>query len=658
MTGSGKFFLVGQTGPLMGQRILIRNEMVWGRNPECDQEVRDANASRRHVRFVLQNDQLAVHDLNSFNGTFVNEERLKAPRELRPGDVLRMGESRFLVEQEGAAPPAPRRPAAPPMLGKIGNTLFGFTDTFDSGNESVVSLKAAISGQTSNAAQLEKRLNAVLRMSEALGALRTTEETLQKIMEGLFDVFPQAMRGFLLLGDDVEKLRPAAARNRQGQDVSDKIDISRTIVGRALRERAAVLFTDAGGSDFKHNVSIVALQIRSAMVVPLVVKDEVLGVLSIDTDNPLRSFNQDDLSVASAAASQASVALKNALLNERVEQDALTRQNLARFLPGPLAAQAMEGKIDLKLGGSKVRGTIFFSDVVGFTTMSETLPPDAVVAVLNGYFDLMVAAISDNHGAIDKYLGDAIMAFWGIPLDQDGKAATNACIAGLQMQNLLWTFNYQLASEGKPKLSHGIGINTGEVVAGNIGSSRRVEYTVIGDNVNLAQRLESRAARSQVLISESTLLDTHGAAFGVTLAPSSVKGKQEKVKPVSLRGVAIDANTALTHIPLIGQDGVPVVITSAFVRGASGAPELTLIHPEGHALGAAQLRPELAEASDFLPFGVRILDSTPIVEGEQGERRYTLSRVTPINLEPRLQAMLIEHRPVQGTVDLDGIKRH
>jgi adenylate cyclase len=631
--------------------------MVWGRNPECDQEVRDANASRRHLRFSLQNDRLSVHDLNSFNGTFVNEERLKAPRDLRPGDVLRLGESRFVVEQEGVPAAAPRRPTGPPVLGKIGNTLFGFTDTFDSGNESVVSLKAAISGgQNTNAAQLEKRLNAVLRMSEALGTLRTTEETLQKILEGLFDVFPQAARGFLLLGDDVEKLRPAAARNRQGQDVSDKIDISRTIVGRALKERAAVLFTDGG--DLKHNLSIVALQIRSAMVVPLVVKEEVLGVLSIDTDNPLKSFNQDDLSVASAAASQASVALKNALLNERVEQDALTRQNLVRFLPGPLATQAMEGKIDLKLGGSKVRGTIFFSDVVGFTTMSETLPPEAVVAVLNGYFDLMVAAISDNHGAIDKYLGDAIMAFWGIPLDQDGRAATNACIAGLQMQNLLWSLNYQLAGEGKPTLAHGIGINTGEVIAGNIGSSRRVEYTVIGDNVNLAQRLESRAARSQVLISESTLLDTQGSAFGVALAPSSVKGKQEKVKPVSLRGVTIDANTSLLHFPLVSQDGTPLVITSSFIRGLSGAPEVTVLHPEGHTLGNVMVRPEIAEASDFLPFSLQVLSTQAIVEGDEGQRRYNLSRATPVNLEPRMQAMLFERRTVQGTVDLDGIKRH
>jgi adenylate cyclase len=648
------FVLLGQSGPLMGQEVILKDQMILGRNPECDQEVRDANASRRHCRFTMQGNAAAVYDLNSFNGTFVNEERIQGKRDLKHGDVVRIGESRFLLQQKGQ-PAQVEAPKKPEVLGSLGRTLFGFSDSVEAASENVMTMSQAAIGKGATQGQLEKRLNAVLRMSEALGTLRSTEEVFEKLLDCLFEVFPQAARGFLLLGNDVATLKPVATRNKHG-DSGGKVDISRSIVGRAIREKSAVLFTE-GADNFKSNVSIVALEIRSAMVVPLVVKDEILGILSIDTDNPLKQFTSDELAVASAAAGQASVALKNALLNEKVEGDAIVKQNLCRFLPGPLAAQAMAGTLDLKLGGQKVKGTIFFSDVVGFTTMSEALPPDALVAVLNAYFDLMVDAISDNHGAIDKYLGDAIMAFWGIPIDSDGMASTNACIAGLQMQNALWTFNYQLKAEGKPKLAHGLGMNTGEVVAGNIGSSRRVEYTVIGDNVNLAQRLESRAAGSQVLISESTFIDTQARALGIKLAPSKVKGKNELVSPMSLRGVVRTDSFALTHIPLLLQDGTPIVITGV-TRQSNGAVNLTIIHPEGHQLTNNMMaRANLPEMPDALPFGIKVSSTQPIAEGNEEQRRYNLSIATPINWEGRLQQMLVDRNAVQGGLDLDAIKR-
>lgn len=457
------------------------------------------------------------------------------------------------------------------------------------------------------------------------------------------------------MGKEVDQLKPVASRYRNTQDTIGKIDISRSIVGSALSDRTAVLFTD--NKDYQSNASILALKIRSAMVVPLLVKDEVLGVLSIDTDDIAHGFTSDDLAVANAAASQASIALKNALLNEQVESDTLIRQNLCRFLPAPLTAQAMEGKLDLKLGGSRCRGTVFFSDVVGFTAMAETMSPEAVVAVLNAYFDLMVTVISDYHGAIDKYLGDAIMAFWGIPLDLDNNAALNACIASLKMQNVLWTFNYELQAQGKPTLGQGIGINSGEVVAGNIGSSRRVEYTVIGDNVNLAQRLESRAARSQVLISESTYQETNGAATGIQLAASKLKGKQELVNPISLRGIAQSESRSLLHLPLLTHDNVPILATQ-IQQHPDGAIELQIIHPETYTPTDVMVRPMLPEAPDLEPFQIRCQDSQIKIEGEYQQRRYRMSRAFPLSWEERLQQLLVQRKVVTGTLTLDGFQRH
>jgi adenylate cyclase len=167
-----------------------------------------------------------------------------------------------------------------------------------------------------------------------------------------------------------------------------------------------------------------------------------------------------------------------------------------------------------------------FADIRGFTTMSETMAPEKVVEILNEYFTRFTDVIFDHGGTLDKYLGDGIMAVFGAPISK-GNDAANAVQTAVAIQKLVEELNHDAAARGWPRLRVGIGINTGVVTAGNIGSPRRLDYTVIGDAVNVSARLMANAAGGQVLITQSTAAELDKQFRLHQLDPLSVKGRAE-----------------------------------------------------------------------------------------------------------------------------------
>ena len=175
---------------------------------------------------------------------------------------------------------------------------------------------------------------------------------------------------------------------------------------------------------------------------------------------------------------------------QRVHREKKFIQNAFKnYLSDSLLAEVMKNPGALNLGGAKKLVTIFFSDLAGFTTLSEKLPPEEVVHILNAYLERMTSVIMESGGFVNKFEGDAIMAFWGAPLASEQQAA-QAMGAALRCQEELLALNDDFEKNGLPRLGMRIGINSGEVIVGNIGSQKRFEYTVIGDAVNLASRLE------------------------------------------------------------------------------------------------------------------------------------------------------------------------
>ncbi len=207
------------------------------------------------------------------------------------------------------------------------------------------------------------------------------------------------------------------------------------------------------------------------------------------------------------------------------------RDLLGKVVSPEIAAQLLQS--DLQLGGEEREVTILFSDLRDFTALSEKLPPHEVLALLNRYLDRMSAIVEKHGGVIDKYIGDAIMALFGAPVATD-HAATRAIAAAHDMRAALATLNRELSAEGKPPLALGIGINTARVIAGNMGSHTRLNYTVIGDGVNLASRLEALTKDAtygaSIIVSEATAEAAQVATQLRALGSVRVKGKTEPVR--------------------------------------------------------------------------------------------------------------------------------
>ncbi|QEJ98242.1 adenylate/guanylate cyclase domain-containing protein [Treponema phagedenis] len=213
------------------------------------------------------------------------------------------------------------------------------------------------------------------------------------------------------------------------------------------------------------------------------------------------------------------------------ERDRL-KDSFGRFINKEIAELAMRG--ELALGGETKETTIFFSDIRSFTAISEKLTPAEVVEFLNEYMTLMVECVNLTHGVVDKFIGDAIMAVWGAPTSTGSpqKDALNCIRAALRMRAALITFNANRGGDKKPIIRIGCGINSGPVVAGQIGSQKRMEYTVIGDAVNLASRTEAlnKPLGTDILITENTYRLVQGAVLVEEMPPVTVKGKEKPVR--------------------------------------------------------------------------------------------------------------------------------
>ncbi len=211
-------------------------------------------------------------------------------------------------------------------------------------------------------------------------------------------------------------------------------------------------------------------------------------------------------------------------------QKAALRTMFSRYMSEEVLQHLLEHPEKVRLGGERRYLTLFFSDLAGFTTISEGMAPERLVQLLNEYLSAMTDIILAEQGTVDKFEGDAIMAFWGAPLPQ-ADHALRACRAALAQQAALVDLNRRFAEQGWPPLACRIGLHTGEAVVGNLGSRKRFDYTVIGDTVNLASRLEglNKFYGTNILASETTVQDCQGLIEFLEVDWVAVKGREQPV---------------------------------------------------------------------------------------------------------------------------------
>ena len=213
-----------------------------------------------------------------------------------------------------------------------------------------------------------------------------------------------------------------------------------------------------------------------------------------------------------------------------VEERRAIKDMFSRYLSLDVVQHLMDSPGLVKLGGSGKRATVFFADIRGYTSFSEGKSPEYILEVLNDYFSEAVEIVLEHRGFIDKFIGDCIMAAWGVPLTSEEEDARNAVASALEIQKLIQNPKRGFFRGEAEHLRVGIGVNTGYLIAGNLGSTRRMNYSVIGDTVNIAARLEGVAKAGEVIITESTR-NLLGDAFKVEeREPVKVKGKTEAIR--------------------------------------------------------------------------------------------------------------------------------
>jgi adenylate cyclase len=563
---------IGDTMP--EKRKQFTQECTIGRTPDNDICIKENDVSRRHAVIRLAGDYYVIEDLGSKNGVLLNDKQLDSfvSQPLYNGDIIGVSSAAMVFYSEGKNPPSGGKLLEEEVKGEV--TQYSSTDAIEGftvimkREEAAAFPKHATIDATMSMLELDKeddlraaveRFRAMVKVSAELGTEIKSDILLQKIMDSIFDIFPQADRSFIMLRDSEDgAMKPAASSRRNAAaETEESFEVSRTIIDSVIENKQSVLSSNALQDDrFTGGRSIADFSIQSLMYVPFIHKDEILGIITVDTTSKEQAFNKDDLAMLTGIAAEAAIALKNVQLYKEVEKETQQRTQLSRYLSPDIVEGILEGTIPLRLGGEEKYGTVLFSDIVGFTSMSENMTALEVVERLNRYFLLVTEIITRNRGTLHKFEGDMVMAFWNV-MFEDENAALNAVRTGLQMQLAVWLFGLELEAEGQKPIYLGVGCNTGSFAGGNIGGKDKMEYTVIGDNINTGKRIESLSGRWQVFIAESTYNPIKDKCIAIGLPPARVKGKEHPIKTYSIRGVKVSDDEMLLNIPVLiqGEEG-------------------------------------------------------------------------------------------------------
>ena len=519
--------VIGEKGAPMEYPLQDRAVFV-GRTNDNDIVLNDSSVSRRHAKIVKAGEEYSLSDLGSHNGTVLNGTFVQnAP--LHDGDQIKIGGYRLTF-----------------YLGEDRDPTSALTVTLRPGKEWAGTLQQVIMSRPPDQSAVEspewlspsesKRNQKVLfllyEISRQLNAIADFHQLLEKIMDLLFLVI-DADYGFLILssGRAEAGLLPVVVKFKNpASRPSTEIQASRSIIQKVIQDKVALLVSDAmSDSRWARSESLIQKKIRSALCVPLWKKDKIIGVIQLESLRPDSQFTVDDLELLNAVGCQMALVIEQMSLQERIREEERLKNRLARFLSPQVTEMILKGGEESKkylMDPHLLEASILFADIVGFTALSEKMQTEEINMFLNQYFTIMTEIIFRYEGMLDKYIGDGLMAVFGAPV-QTPDHAERALRAALELRRELSRMMDKSAPEKRLEIR--IGINSGQVLAGNIGSPQRMDYTVIGDAVNIAARLEAMASPSQILIGEETYFQTKDKFRIEKLGPRRIRGRDNPV---------------------------------------------------------------------------------------------------------------------------------
>jgi adenylate cyclase len=513
---------------------------VLGREKGCDIEIADPRISSKHAILMVQGQDVEVIDQNSTNGIYLDDQRVRKAK-WRDGATVFMGNTELRLKtaaavdnqmKNGTSQWGQKETAGGALEGRalegrpksLNNSNFDFNIV----EEKKIGVAAADASQDS----FTKRMAVINKMIKSVGLVHSVPDLLDRTMTLLFEAV-NCDTGYILVTDpanhDAISDHLAYERGVRKQNLEEKL-YSRTLVSTVIQKKSGFIFDSDESGEQDQSLSIFQLRIKTALCCPIHSEGQVYGVLYLDNKKRGAKFNGDDLDLAMNIAGISGVAIENLQLSKKLETESLIRDHLKRFCSPNIADKiiAERGSSDFHLQSQKTTVTVLFADIRGFTPLSESLAPLAVAQLLNNYFSEMCGIVFANGGTLDKFIGDCMMVLFNAPVpvaDHEYFAVKTA----LQMRNRLQQKLPEWKAAGIPEFQVGIGVNTGDVVVGSIGTSTRMEYTAIGDTVNISSRVCGIARPNQVLITDSMLEKVKGRFRTVSLGAVQLKGKSRQV---------------------------------------------------------------------------------------------------------------------------------
>lgn len=502
-------------------------EVVFGRTDDKSAAILDLfpdqKVSRVHGRIWEEGGLYWIEDLNSTRGTRLNGVEIKGrgKQQFRMGDTILAGETTLRLEASRVQPAAKKTSyleqgtvllpetqhieSGLSLAGDVGGTILdafaAMTRPERAAGQKIPAPEAPPPGGELLAPvpiegvgeQTARRLRLLCDLPLQFAGKTHLESLLRLIVDRLVELIPNAESWGLVLRDATTDNLLLKAYHAAGV-----CSVSETLARRAVNSRTAFIWRR--GLEGSVEGTLLAGPIASGMYAPLLWHNEALGVLCADAHKPDAVFTEDDLRLMVVVAQYAAMAVASHQLQERLKRESATKANLLRQFSPAVAEHLLAHRGRLRLGGERNEVTLLCSDVRGFTMMAADMEPDDIVETLNEYFGYLVPIIFANHGTIDKFMGDGILAVFGSP-EPDPVHHEHAVKAALEMQAAMAKMNAARETRRVPVRDIGIGIHCGEVVQGFVGTADRMEFTVIGDAVNRASRYCAAAPGKEILIS-------------------------------------------------------------------------------------------------------------------------------------------------------------
>ena len=519
----------------------LKPDMSIGRTEGNDLVLNHPSVSRKHARVETRGNAWWIIDLKSTNGVKVNNN-LISESPIIAGDKILIGSVQLDVKAMPSVDFSGDSMFDNPsgtVIRRISdfNSEFGL-DMAEVAQDAVRPLSEPGFAQPPQVTR-EKIFQVLVQVAKALLQTDDLNTLLQTVMDMIFKYLP-VERGLIILFDEAGNPVPKLTKFIEGADAAD-IPISRTILKMVAEQQVALMTSNAlEDARLLGGKSIAIHGIRSAMCVPLWNRQRVIGAVQVDSPIHIGRFTEEDLDLLTALANFAAVAVERAQLAEKIEQERKIRSKMERYHSPGVIDEIVKGVISADEDEIKHADvSILFADISGFTTVSETKKPEEVAEFLSNFFGAAVDAIFAYGGTLDKFIGDAVMAFFGAPIPQDDHA-DRAVLAGLMMMDRIEEWNREREAGGLPVVRIRVGINSGPAVVGNVGTEKRVDYTVLGTSVNIASRLESGVAKPGQLVISKYTMDRIVGSFDIEpLGEFALKGLQQKMPVYQVKGTQI-----------------------------------------------------------------------------------------------------------------------